>query len=50
MAVTSKERKLPDGATYMSPPIAVLPVGPAKKRAKTTNVEIGDSLGKQKDE
>ena len=44
---TSKECKLPAGATYMSPPISVLPSGPAKKRAKTTNVEIGDTLGNQ---
>ena len=39
VGATSKERKLPDGATYMSPPISVLPVGPVKKTAKATKVK-----------
>ena len=45
---TSTEHNLPDGATHMSPPSSVLPVGPVKKRAKTRKVKSGDTLGKQK--
>ena len=49
-AVKYNASELPDGAVYMSPHIAFLPVEPTKKKAKTTKTKQGYSLGKKKDE